>query len=137
MDSQSALWGFTGISLTGLLILARQYGRLELKVDTLWSSWLRQGLAEGKVSDIIRQNSPLSVSQEMIEALTPLKADLRKFYLSGGNKLSEIEQAIEIERRFGPRLVNEVCVPAGKPYGACLVAAMIYGKSFAKLQQVA
>ena len=55
--------------------------------------------------------------------MASLAGPLREFYLKMGRHLSERELYVEIERRFGDRIVKEVCIPLGIDRGACLLIA--------------
>ncbi len=142
MDSQIAtiVIAASGISLAGTigayirsLKTASDYGQwkgqIELKVDTLWEFQLRRGVVEGKMSDVLRQNSPIIVLPVLAEKLSALDGELRDFYTNGGLNMDEATEAAEIEHRFGDRLTREVCVPLGIFGGACIVGAMVYGRS--------
>ena len=50
--------------------------------------------------------------------------EIRKFYAKLGRRLSENDLALEIERRWGDRIVKEICIPNNMSRGECLVLAL-------------
>jgi len=128
-DWGTAALGLSGITLAGLLALASRFAKLELKVDTMWEFQLRRGIVEGKLADILQQNSPIRLDHKLLAALEPMKEELQAFYTNGASKMSEIEEAVEIERRFGAQIVKQICLPLAVSHGVCVVAAMVYGRS--------
>jgi hypothetical protein len=110
------------VSYLGLIKIAR----IEVKVDTCWRFLLRRGEAEAVLRGYATKNSPVSVSDE--RALKVFPADLAEAIQGYFNRLARhltlVELAAEIERNFGDRLVDEVCIPHGITEGACLVLAM-------------
>lgn len=130
-DLVTVALGVSGISLAGIVALASRYGKLELKVDTLWEFQLRRGIVEGKMAEVLTQNSPVILRPALIAALESLAPELKAFYENGAYKLNEAQEAAEIERKFGARLMKEVCIPLGVLHGACIVGAMVYGRSLA------
>ncbi len=99
-------------------------GRLELKVDTLWEFMMRRARSEAIKEGVAKRNSPIEVTQEAKNWMRPLIVPIREFYAKLGRHLSEAQLAYEIERQFGDRIVEEVCIPHGLSMGACLLIAI-------------
>lgn len=112
---------------------AERFACVELKVDTMWDFQMRRGYAEGRMSDIITRNSPLRVRQDLWDALAPLHEALKAFYCDGGSHMNERDQFVELESRFGERLVDAVCIPLKISQGQCLLGAAIVGRRLAGL----
>ena len=108
---------------------AREHGELKLKVDTMWEFQMRRGMSEARMNDVLRRNSPLKLTDRTREALTPLRDGLHAFYQSiTGEILNEMEEFIAVERRFGEVLAEDVCPIINASNGACVWAAMLYGR---------
>jgi hypothetical protein len=63
---------------------------------------------------------PQFVETRMGDLILPI----REFYIKGRRNITDAELAMEIERRFGDRILNEVCIPHGLYMGACLLIAI-------------
>jgi len=121
-------------NLIGLFYVgAWKMGRIELKVDTMWEFQLRRGIAEGVSKGVLKKNSPISLTEMAEEAIEPLKKELLDFFESLGRRLTDIELAIEIERHFGDKIIDTICIPLGINEGTCLVIALNTVKSSSKL----
>jgi hypothetical protein len=64
------------------------------------------------------------VNEKSKQWLFNMAAELRSFYRSIERPLSDLEITMEIERRFGDRILNEVCIPHNLNQGACLLIAL-------------
>lgn len=116
------------ITPLGSVLAAAYYGtvklsRLELKVDTIWDFLIRRASAEVVQKGLGGFNSPLIINDEARDWFNGLAEDLKKFYANQGRHLSKRELYFEIERRFGDRLLKEICIPRGLNLGACLIIA--------------
>ena len=117
------------ISFAGLIwVGGKRMGQIELKVDTLWDFQLRRGISEAVQKGAATVNSPVTITDEARKWMSSLAVELRAFYRTLGRTLSDRDLAIEIERRFGERLVKEVCIPRGIFEAACLVIAVHVAK---------
>lgn len=55
----------------------------------------------------------------------PFAQDLRNFYQQLNDPtIPDSELAMEIERKFGERLVRDICLPLGLKDGSCLLVAV-------------
>ena len=127
-----------GISLgslvTVLVFIARmaaRFGALELKVDTMWAFQMRRAMSEVVEKGIGSLNSPMIFSDEARTALAPIKEQLIDFYqnkVTGTERNSDSLLLLAIERVFGSRLLELVCVPCRLTHGACLLLAMAVAK---------
>ena len=70
----------------------------------------------------------IKIAPEVLVRFEPLKADLQALYREIGNALPADAFPLEIERRFGERILQEVCIPLGLNLGACLIAAVAIAK---------
>jgi hypothetical protein len=101
--------------------------RLENK--TLWDFQLRRGALEAIGNGVATKNSPLTVREEYLAVSKELGEPLREFYRKLGRPaMTNAELAFQIERHFGSRIVDNVCVPLGLSYGACLIIASAIAK---------
>jgi hypothetical protein len=106
----------------GLIKLAQ----LEAKVDTLWQFQLRRGEVEAVLQGYATKNSPIRVNEERASQVFPagLAEEIQRFFNRLGRNLTRVEMAAEIERHFGDRIVDEVCIPQGISQGTCLILAL-------------
>lgn len=125
-------WVAVIVSLVGLALAvagiigkqATRLAKLEVKVDTMWHFNLRRGLAEGMEQGVVYRNSPLKVTETARNWMASLTVDLHDFYRETGRYMKDTDLAEAIERRFGERLLHEVCLPRHIYMGACLILAM-------------
>ena len=107
------------------------YAKLELKVETMWDFLTKRGESEGLQNALLTRNSPLKVTEKAIEAFNryELTDDLKLFYRSMADKqLSDGDFMLEVERKFGQKMVEGICRELEIKEGACLVAASIIAK---------
>ena len=139
--------------ITTIVKVAFRLGKLENQVGVLWDFLMRRAQVEAQLTGVVTNPhtlvaqepttkeytmkeprlalplESLTLSTSAIEALEGLQGALRDFYTKKGRLLGERELFIEIERQFGHRLVQEVCLPLGLHAGACLVAAVAVCRS--------
>lgn len=109
----------------GMADLGRRVTTLEARVESLWTFLLRRGVAEAVTRGVGSMNSPLTISDEAKAWFAPFAHELHEFYRGGGGgSLPDDRLAEEIERRWGERMLREVCLPHGMSQGACLLIAM-------------
>lgn len=101
-----------------------RFGKLELKVDTMWAFQMRRALAESVNSGVATMNSPLKFTSEIRAYLDPIRLSLREFHQAVGFKMNDTEELLEIERRFGDNLARDVCIPCRISQGSCLLLAL-------------
>lgn len=106
--------------------------KLEVKVDTMWAFQMRRSISESVQKGVATMNSPVKVTPEAKAWFETLRAELQAFYAKLGRKLTAHEMALEIERRFGDRMLKEVCIPQGLYEGVCLLIAMEVAKEAPK-----
>jgi len=114
------------ISLLGVIwISAVKITTLDVKVETIWSFLMKRALSEAIVQGVATHNSPVRVTDEAKRWMSDLIPPIRDFYAKLGRRnITDAELAMEIERRFGDRILNEVCIPHGLYMGACLLIAI-------------
>ncbi len=67
-------------------------------------------------------------SPKAVAAIQPLKQELRRFFLLQNRHVSDLELAMEIERRFGDLLIEKVCKVLGLDDGGCWHLAIAAAK---------
>ena len=117
------------VSVTSLLgvvwISAVKLTSLQVKVDTIWGFLMKRALSEALVQGVATRNSPVRVNDEAKKWMSDLIPPIRDFYAKLGRRnITDAELAMEIERRFGDRILHEVCIPRGLYMGACLLIAV-------------
>jgi hypothetical protein len=114
------------VSLLGLLwVFAVKVTKMEVKIETIWSFLMKRALSEALVQGVATHNSPVRVTDEAKRWMSDLIPPIRDFYAKLGRRnITDAELAMEIERRFGDRILNEVCIPHGLYMGACLLIAI-------------
>lgn len=125
--------GAIGAMFLKLWSIAYKYGQLEIKVNTLWEFLMRRSLATGIEHGSLTMNSPIKSTATAEHALQSMANDLGDFYKYTGFKLNERDLFIEIERRFGDRILREVAIPHKIHQGAAVFAAIDVAKKKAKL----
>jgi hypothetical protein len=110
-------------SLLGLIWLsAVKITAMEVKINTVWGFLMKRALSEALVQGVATHNSPVQVTDEAKRWMRDLISPIRDFYATLGRRnITDAELALEIERRFGDRILNEVCIPHGLFMGACLL----------------
>lgn len=113
------------ISILGVLYVGGwRLGQLQLKVDTMWLFQVNRMQSEAVMAGVAKKNSPIVVTDEAKRWMAPLIAPIKDFYRKIGRNMSDPELMLEIERRFGEQILNEVCIPHGLAHGACLLIAV-------------
>jgi hypothetical protein len=122
----AANWVATIMSLLGVVwISAVRITSLQVKVDTIWSFLMKRALSEALVQGVATRNSPVRVTDEAKQWMSDLIPPIRDFCARLGRRnITDNDLAIEIERRFGEQILNEVCIPHGLYMGACLLIAV-------------
>jgi hypothetical protein len=117
----------SAISLLGVIYLGQiKLAQMKVKVDALWQFQLRRGEVEAVLRGYATKNSPINIDDERASKAFPsdLAEAIQGYFSRLGRNLTRVEMAAEIERNFGDRIVDEVCIPQGVSEGVCLVLAM-------------
>lgn len=109
--------------------IAQTIATLQVKVDTMWDFTLRRAKSEAVMTGLANINSPIRFTQKAVELIAPFEERLRKLYVDlGGEKRTDAELAIEIERQLGQELLTQVSVPHNIYLGAVLLIAIAAAK---------
>ena len=114
------------MALLGVIwITAVKITAMEVKIETVWGFLMKRALSEALVQGVATHNSPVRVTDEAKRWMSDLLPPIREFYATLGRRnITDEELAMEIERRFGDRILHEVCIPHGLFMGACLLIAI-------------
>jgi hypothetical protein len=109
---------------------------IQVKIDTIWSFQMRRAMSEVVEAGVGTKNSPLQFTDEARAAMAPIADELELFYkhMPVDVKLDDSQALLEIERRFGERLLDMVCIPCKLSHGACLILAYAVAKGTDKLE---
>jgi hypothetical protein len=123
------------ISIASLVYFAGyKISGLQVKVDTMWAFQMRRAFGETVERGLGTMNSPLEIKSEAWALLEPLREALQAAWSKNGlSKLSDADALLEIETKFGPKLLSTVCLPAKLSYGACLIVALAVAKNTTRL----
>ena len=125
IDHATIALALSVLSIIGTIYgVGYKMGRVELKVDTMWDFMMRRATSEAVMSGVATIKSPAVVNEEAKRWMAPLIGPIREFYAKLGRRMTDNELAMEIERRFGDRILQEVCIPHKLHMGACLLIAM-------------
>lgn len=122
--------------LTVLWLSAVKITKLEVKVDTMWGMLLKRAVVEGVQLGVLGVNSPVRLINHSGAMLEVMAGELREIYEKEWKNLSEEQIALEIEKKFGDRLVKEVCIPNNISYGVCLLIATAIAKNTETLEEI-
>ena len=112
------------ISILSVFYLASvKIAKMEVKVDTLWDFMMRRARVEAVTKGFATLNSPIVVAPEAIKWADHILPPIKEFYLNelASKNPTENELAMEIERRFGNKIMEEMCIPRGLQMGSCLL----------------
>ena len=107
-----------------LLIIIFKLGGMNMKIDTLWDAYKKNGEIEYLKAQLGTRNSPVKSSDESKKLLEKFEGDLKDFYKKQDPKISDSNLAFKIQRHFGERLFEEVCIPELLMPNACLLIAV-------------
>jgi len=129
-DFSALIGAVTGlVSLVSVVYLAAvKLTRIEVKVDTMWEFQRRRGISEAVRGGWGEFNSPFVPSPKAVALLKPLAPHLKATYNERRHEWSDIDLMVAIERRFGDRIVKDVCIPTGLHDAACLAIAVEIAK---------
>jgi hypothetical protein len=120
-DSPSSRTRFHNFS-SELHKLGIQLAEVKVKAETAFDMLIKQAINAVVASGIGTKNSPLKINQEAREWLAPLKAELQAWYQTVKG-MDDRDQLFSLEKTFGTRLLDEVCIPHKLVYGVCLLIA--------------
>lgn len=112
-------------------LIKEELAVLKTKMEIVISHLRRRGTSEGINKDFITMNSPINLTNKARDSFSycaDLRKDLIKFYQEEGNILSDNDLFIEIDVKFGERIMHDISKMFGVHYGACLVAAIEIAK---------
>jgi hypothetical protein len=109
------------VSLGGTVVLvAGKMARMELMVNELWkfrdylaALQLRRAASELMLRGHGESNSPFKIAPECREWFAPIATELREFYHSLKQPISDLQLFIEIDRAMGNRLLKDYFAPNG------------------------
>jgi hypothetical protein len=130
-----AAWAAVVLSATSILYSfffasvkhAREMATLTVKVDTMWGFTMRQAVSRAVDNDLMKHNSPLEITAKGYNYIKPVAQELWEYYQkfpTSVSKLTDADLALAIERDFGERLLNEICIPNGLLFGECVILAI-------------
>jgi hypothetical protein len=113
------------LSLTSIMsvfyFVGVKLATLQIKVDTMWEFTLRRGKSEAINNGFAIMQSPLVVTEKGKWAVAPIIDEIREAYTARWLSLSNVDLAVEVERAFGDRVLEEICIPHKFNMGACLI----------------
>jgi hypothetical protein len=102
------------------------------RVDLVWQSKMRRGLAEGVNKKLITPSEDPSVSAQLRldvkSAYQHIAMDLRDFYAREGSGIPEEQFAEKVEAKYGDWLTRHICIPLGVSEDACVHIAVEVAK---------
>lgn len=125
------------VALAGLAIfmamnirLAVRISAVDEKADVTWAFIMRRAKSEAVLRGWATVNSPIQITEEAKRLVAGLIGPIRQFYAAlGRRQITENELAMEIERRFGDLVLDDICIPFGMTLGACLLIVIAELKS--------
>lgn len=96
--------------------------RIEFKSDVVWDFLMKRAMMEAVNKGLGTMNSPLIITEETKNLYDNMLEELKLFYNLEGFKLNDRDLFIEIEHRFGDRLLK--CVSNTSDIGACILGAI-------------
>jgi hypothetical protein len=107
--------------------------RIEERVEIMWLFLIRRGMVEALTKGVLEKNSPVKMPPAIYEAHRSFFREIREHYERYWEHLTDIELAIAVEKNFGEKLVQEICIPHSLDHGACLVAAVFICRPLAEM----
>lgn len=117
------------VTLLGLLwVHAVKMTRLEVKVETMWGMLLKRAVVEGVHQGLMEVHSPVRLINNSGEMLAAMAPEIKEFYKTKCSGMSESDAALAIEKQFGTRLAEDICIPNNISFGICLIIALAIAK---------
>src|SRR5271166_3409193 len=100
--------------------------RIELKVETMWDFLFKRALSETVAKNLASINSPFRITSEGRKNFTGIENELKEFYLINKNLFDRNDKRmfIELQNKFGNRILNEIAIPNKMIYSDCMLIAM-------------
>jgi uncharacterized protein YneF (UPF0154 family) len=99
-------------------------GKYFERVDTLWQLFLSGGLVEGTHKGVLTHQSEIKVSDDILKKFPIIFAQsIKDWYEKEGAKLSEVDVAVQIAKRFGTQLAD-LAIELEVSLNTVLVASM-------------
>lgn len=101
---------------------------MDRQMKIMWGAQVRRGQVEAERSGVIITTPgalPDVLDSRVRDRFFPLRDDLRASYRAAWTQLPFNSLLLEIEAKFGQRIVEAVCRPLGLTQGACWHAAAI------------
>lgn len=114
----------------------RELTELRVKVDTMWSFLTKRGVVEGVNAGLLSVNSPVRLTPESATIMQSMEPELREFRQQECPDCDEKTLMLAIERKFGTRLVQDVCIPNNIAFGVCLIIATAIAKGGHTLTEI-
>lgn len=102
--------------------LTVEIAEVRFKAIAVWDVFFKQAMNGVVSTGSGTLNSPLHINEQARQWLKPMENELREWF-SKNQEMDERSQLISLERAFGTRLLEEVCVPNKLIYGVCLLIA--------------
>lgn len=128
-----------GLVLTILSLIwfaAVKMTRVEVKVDTMWGMLLKRAVVEGVHMGLMEVNSPIRLINNSGQILQHMEGELREFYIKNCSNCSESTAALLIEKEFGSRLAQDVCIPNKISMGVCILIALSMARGGKPLTEI-
>lgn len=120
--------------ISAIIYSTIRMAKIELKVDTMWTFQLRRGFGEALEGGLLERNSPIKLTEKAKNAFNQMRDELQRYYTRQGVRMTDGELALAIERQFGQRLIDDICIPLGVKDAACLILAVATAKGIDTLE---
>ena len=116
----------TLIAIAGFIWkFSTQIAAISVKIDTLWDFHMKRGQIEGLHMGAMTRNSPLSLTQVARDWFTSLEADVKTWYRKTDKRVSDRDLFVLLEKEFGQRITDEICIPHQITREVCLAGAVL------------
>jgi len=102
--------------------------RVRKHTRTMVEFSIRRGWSEAIEKGYIKEDA-IELSKEAKKFILPVEKDIRDFIKHKGKNLDAVELWLQLEAKFGDRILTQVCVPARLSQGGCLVLAIEAAKT--------
>ncbi len=98
------------------------------KADAIWDFLMRRALAAAVQEGWGTINSPFKPTEQARKLFAKLAPELRDYYAKFGRRLTDNQIMFEIEKRWGDKIVKDICIPNNMNKGECLIIALFEAK---------